>query len=83
MEIVLMIKKTREIKSIVHPAVRAHFKIGCKHFQETCFMNRPFYLRVVNTKDFDYIISVTAPLESRIARVLERDNTSREAVLAE
>jgi dephospho-CoA kinase len=33
-------------------------------------------------KDFDFIIVVTAPLESRISRVLERDNTSRDQIIS-
>jgi dephospho-CoA kinase len=34
-----------------------------------------------NYKDFDFIITVTAPLESRIQRVIERDKTTRDQVL--
>jgi dephospho-CoA kinase len=34
-----------------------------------------------NYKDFDSIITVTAPLESRIQRVIERDKTTRDQVL--
>jgi dephospho-CoA kinase len=34
-----------------------------------------------NYKNCDYIITVTAPLESRIQRVIERDKTNREQVL--
>jgi dephospho-CoA kinase len=32
-------------------------------------------------KDCDYIISVSAPLETRIERVMNRDKTSREKIL--
>jgi dephospho-CoA kinase len=34
-----------------------------------------------NYKDFDSIITVTAPLESRIQRVIERDKTTRDQIL--
>jgi dephospho-CoA kinase len=44
-------------------------------------MSRLFYLKG-HYKDFDFIIVVTAPLESRISRVLERDNTSRDQIIS-
>jgi dephospho-CoA kinase len=77
-------KKLEKLNQIVHPAVRAHFKNWVQaHFhQEILLYESAILFESGQYKDFDYIISVTAPLESRIARVLERDNTSREAVLS-
>jgi dephospho-CoA kinase len=43
-------------------------------------MKRLSYLKV-GIKDFDSIITVTAPLESRIQRVIERDKTTRDQIL--
>jgi dephospho-CoA kinase len=76
--------KLKKLNKIVHPAVRTHFKEWVKaHSNEEILLYESAILfESGHYKDFDYIITVTAPLESRIARVLERDKSSREAVLS-
>lgn len=76
-------EKLKELNGIVHPAVKADFK-------EWLFKHAEFPLVIYesailfesdNYKDFNAIITVTAPLELRIERVLQRDNTTRDHVL--
>ncbi len=75
--------KLKQLNAIVHPAVK-------KHFDQWVVNNNNFPYLVKEAailfesgsyKDCDTIITVTAPIETRIARVLERDNTTREKVL--
>ena len=75
--------KLKELNDIVHPAVNKHFK---KWLQE--HQNHPFVIyesailfESGSYKACDYVINVVAPLEMRIERVMERDNTTREKVL--
>lgn len=76
-------EKLQQLNAIVHPAVKRHFK-------QWLFEHKAFPLVIYeaailfesgNYKDFDFIITVTAPLESRIQRVIERDKTTRDQVL--
>ncbi|MFZ4105514.1 dephospho-CoA kinase [Flavobacterium sp.] len=75
--------KLKQLNAIVHPAVK-------KHFDKWVLNNDKFPYLIKETailfesgsyKDCDSIISVSAPLETRISRVLERDKTTREKVL--
>ena len=75
--------KLKQLNAIVHPAVK-------KHFDQWVVNNKNFPYLVKEAailfesgsfKDCDAIITITAPLETRIARVLERDTTTREKVL--
>ena len=76
-------KKLQKLNSIVHPEVKKHFdKWVEKH------KNYPFVVKEAailfesgSYKYCDTIITVTAPLETRIQRVLKRDKTDRESVL--
>lgn len=74
----------KTLNAIVHPAVR-------KDFKDWLIQNSKKPLVVYESailfesgryQDFDCIVSVTAPLEIRISRVLERDATNREQVLS-
>jgi dephospho-CoA kinase len=76
-------EKLKLLNSIIHPAVR-------KNFQEWVLKhdNVPFVIYEAailfesgSYKNCDSIITVTAPIETRIQRVIQRDNTSRELVL--
>jgi dephospho-CoA kinase len=76
-------EKLQQLNAIVHPAVKRHFK-------QWLFEHKAFPLVIYeaailfesgNYKDFDFIITVTAPLESRIQRAIERDKTTRDQVL--
>lgn len=77
-------EKLKVLNSIIHPAVR-------KHFEQWVLIhkNYPFVIYEAailfesgSYKNCDKIISVMAPLESRIRRVMHRDKTSREQVLS-
>ncbi len=77
-------EKLKLLNSIVHPEVKKHYE---KWVQE-----RKNYLYVVKEtailfesgsyKDCDITITISAPLETRIERVIQRDTTTREKVLA-
>ena len=76
-------EKLEELNKIVHPKVKKDFENFVKEHQ-----NVPFIIKEVailfetnGHKLCDATILVTAPLETRIARVIERDNTTREKVL--
>ncbi|WP_281228849.1 dephospho-CoA kinase [Flavobacterium aquiphilum] len=76
-------RKLEKLNGIVHPAVK-------KHFDEWLLdhKNNPFVIYETailfesgSYKKCDFVINVEAPLEVRIQRVIERDNTTREKVL--
>lgn len=76
-------EKLQELNAIVHPAVRNDFKKWLAQNQDSPYV---FYESAIlfesgRYADFDKIITITAPLEIRIDRVLKRDATSREALL--
>jgi dephospho-CoA kinase len=77
-------EKLEKLNAIVHPAVRKHFKDWVlRHKNEDLLLYESAILfESGHYKDFDFIIVVTAPLESRISRVLERDNTSRDQIIS-
>jgi dephospho-CoA kinase len=71
------------LNAIVHPAVK-------KHFKQWLLEHEAFPLVVYeaailfendNYKNFDWIITISAPVESRIQRVIERDGVTRDQVL--
>ena len=71
------------LNSIVHPAVRKHFTHWLSHQQDQPYIiyEAAILFESGNYKNCDFIITVTAPIESRIARVIARDKTTRELVL--
>jgi dephospho-CoA kinase len=76
-------EKLQQLNAIVHPAVKRHFKKWLLEHKEfpIIIYEAAILFESGNYKDFDSIISVTAPLESRIQRVIERDKTTRDQVL--
>lgn len=75
--------KLKQLNAIVHPAVKTHFENWLAQHK-----NHPIVVKEAailfesgSYKDCDAIISVVAPIETRIERVLKRDATSREKVL--
>lgn len=76
-------EKLKQLNAIIHPAVKKHFgKWVSEH------KNYPFIIYEAailfesgSYKDCNQIITVTAPLEARIQRVIRRDKTSRDNVL--
>ena len=72
-----------KINAIVHPQVAIHFE------QWHSKQHAPYIIKEVailfETKSqhlFDFIITVTAPVETRIHRVVDRDQKTKEEVLA-
>lgn len=75
--------KLRQLNAIVHPAVKTHFENWVKnHSSHSLVVKEAAILFESGSyKDCDAIISVVAPLEMRIERVIKRDNTSREKIM--
>ena len=73
-----------KLNSIVHPAVKNHFKewVRTNEGQDLLLYESAILFESGHFKEFDFIISVVAPLESRIARVLERDGITKEQVMS-
>lgn len=76
-------EKLKQLNAIVHPAVKIHFDNWVKQNQSSPIIVKEaaILFESGSYKDCDEIITVTAPLEMRISRVLERDNTTREKIL--
>jgi dephospho-CoA kinase len=76
-------EKLKQLNGIVHPAVKSHFKKWISQHESFPFIiyEAAILFESGSYKDFDKIITVTAPLEIRIQRVIERDKTSRDQVL--
>ena len=75
--------KLEQLNAIIHPAVK-------RDFQDWLLQNKsaPFIIYEAailfesgNYKNCDYIITVVAPVDIRIERVMKRDTTSRELIL--
>jgi dephospho-CoA kinase len=76
--------KLAQLNAIVHPAVKEDFELWLLQHK-----NHPYVIYEAailfesgRYKDCDTIITVTAPEDVRIERVLKRDNTTREQVLS-
>ncbi|WP_395065768.1 dephospho-CoA kinase [Flavobacterium sp.] len=76
-------EKLKKLNAIVHPAVKKHFDNWIiQHKQFPIIVKEAAILFESGSyKDCDAIITVSAPLEVRIERVLKRDATTREKVL--
>ena len=71
----------QKMNAIVHPKVASHFKRWVKK-QEAPYVISEAAILFENgsyTK-YDYIITVTAPEEVRLKRVMSRDNSSKEKI---
>ena len=71
-----------KLNSIVHPAVRKHFRSWAKKQESPYVMQEAAIIFEQGNRDFyDKIVLVIAPKEDRIARVLDRDkNSDREQI---
>ncbi len=68
-------ENVQKVNSIVHPAVAEDFKrSGCEWLESAILYESGFDRRVV----FDFVVCVTAPLETRIRRIMERDSLTRD-----
>ena len=75
-------EKLKQLNSIVHPAVKAHFRNWIENQNSNyVIQENPLIFENNSQAEFDYIVLVTAPLEVRIERVINRDGSDREAVL--
>lgn len=76
-------QKLNQLTSIIHPAVAKHFD-SWKKEQEGDYVLKEAAILFENEgyKQCDYTILVSAPIETRIQRVLKRDNTTREDILS-
>ncbi len=70
-----------QMNAIIHPKVASHFKRWLKK------QNAPYVIKEVaiifehnKASEYDLIITVTADIEERIRRVMNRDDASREKV---
>lgn len=73
----------KKLNKIVHPAVRRHFGKWCTGHNSPYVLQETALLFENNSQQhYDKVILVTAPLELRIRRLLERDETTREDILA-
>ena len=75
--------KLAQLNSIIHPKVKIDFENWLKEFKEAPFVIKEVaILFETNGQNYcDATILVTAPLETRIQRILERDKTSKEIIL--
>ncbi|WP_264523649.1 MULTISPECIES: dephospho-CoA kinase [unclassified Flavobacterium] len=77
-------EKLAALNAIVHPAVKADFELWLlknKKYQYVIY-EAAILFESGRYKDCDVIVTVTAPEELRIERVIKRDKTTREQVLS-
>ena len=74
----------KALNAIVHPAVKKDFKKWVGEHADSSFVvyESAILFESGSYKNFDLILTVTAPLETRISRVLQRDNSNREQVMS-
>jgi dephospho-CoA kinase len=71
-------ENVQKINSIVHPAVAEDFKNSGMEWLESAILYESGFDKRV---DFDLVVCVTAPLETRIQRVMSRDSLTREKAM--
>jgi dephospho-CoA kinase len=71
------------LNQIIHPKVKQHFNQWVQSHADAPFVVKEaaILFETGGDKECDIVITVTAPLETRIQRVMERDHTDRESVL--
>lgn len=75
-------KLLQALNAIVHPAVREHFSAWTKKQRSEYVIQEAAIIFENGTHEFyDYVILVTAPLDTRIKRVVERDGVGPEKVM--
>ena len=76
-------EKLKELNKIVHPAVKRHFDQWLLQHAAAPYViyEAAILFESGGYKNCDLIITITAPVEARIQRVVERDKTTRELVL--
>ena len=67
----------KKVNKIIHPQVAKHFKNWAKQQSEAyCIKEAAILFENGGYKECDYTILVTAPKETRIDRILKRDDTT-------
>lgn len=76
-------EKLKELNKIIHPEVKNHFIKWLNRHKDYNYVIKEaaILFESGSNKDCDFVITVVAPLESRIERILKRDNTSRQNIL--
>ena len=75
--------KLNIINGIVHPAVAKHFTKWLKKQKTNYIIQENAILFENKTSSiFDYIITVTAPIDVKIERILKRDTSSKNDILS-
>lgn len=77
-------EELKKLNAIVHPAVKKDFQAWLLLHKKYTYViyEAAILFESGSYKDCDVIITVTAPEETRIERVLKRDNTTRAQVLS-
>jgi len=71
------------LNNIIHPAVKEAFEIWCTNQKNIYILKEAALMFESNSyQDNDFNILISSPLETRINRVMKRDNTARENVMA-
>ncbi len=75
--------KLAQLNAIIHPAVKSDFQNWISNHRDEPFLMKEaaILFESGSDQDCDFVITVTAPVETRIKRVMDRDNASYEAVL--
>ena len=74
-------RKLKEINTIVHPEVFKHFfEFAQLHKDKIILYESALVFETGYAKQFDYVITVTAPLHTRLERLIARDKTTQEQV---
>jgi dephospho-CoA kinase len=76
-------EKLQKLNSIVHPEVKKHFDAWVEKHKKSPFVFKEaaILFESGSYKYCDAVITITAPLETRLDRVINRDKTNRESVL--
>ncbi len=77
-------QKLKKLNDIIHPAVKSHFEIWLKQFEDKPLIVKEaaILFESGSYKDCDVIITVIASLKTRIERVIQRDQISEDTVLS-
>lgn len=75
--------KLKKLNSIIHPAVKAHFKELAQDYKKVPMVVKEaaILFESGSDQDCDAVITVVAPITTRIERVENRDKTSKQEVL--
>ena len=76
-------EKLEKLNAIIHPAVKSDFKEWLLQNKDAPFIiyEAAILFESGNYANCDYIITVVAPIDTRIERVMKRDKTTRELII--